>query len=146
MITKAKPAGCRTPQYHPRISVTNTQKGVLEAIQHRYGGIITYQPARKAASKHGYQLVWTDGMIETLLRSVQGHLRVKRKQARVLNDFIRHRKTTKQGRDGRGFAALPVKAVAFREGLRRRIKVLNKRGPRRMAWKSVEATYRNPHW
>jgi len=42
MITKATVADCRTPQYHPRISVANTHRGVLAAIQHTYGGIITH--------------------------------------------------------------------------------------------------------
>jgi len=67
-------------------------------------------------------------MIESLLSSVATHLRVKSKQARILNDFIRHRKATKQGRAGGGFLSLPAQVVALREGLRMRIKKLNRRG------------------
>lgn len=130
MITRAEVADCRTPQYHPRIAVANSHKGVLLAIQGSFGGIMTYQPARKAAWKPGYQLVWTDRMVGPLLQLVEAHLKVKRKQARVLQDFIRHRRTTKQGRNGHGFAALPTKVVAFRENLRREIKALNRRGTR----------------
>jgi len=130
MITRTRVADCRTPQYHPRVAATNTQRNVLEAIQLRFGGIIANQPPRNAAWKRGYQLVWTDGMIESLLRRVEPHLRVKLRQARILNEFIRHRQTTKQGRNGRGFAALPANVVAFRERLRRQIKDLNKRGSR----------------
>jgi len=133
MITKAKPADCRTPQYHPRISVANTERGVLEAIQHTYGGIITDQPARKPAWKDAYHLVWTDGMIEPLLSSVAAHLRVKSKQAHILDDFICHRKATKQGRRGPAFLPLPPKVVAFRESLRKEIKELNRRGSPRLA-------------
>jgi len=128
MITKAKPADCRTPQYHPRIAVSNTHRGVLEAIQHTYGGIMTDQPARKAEWKRSYQLVWTDRMIEPLLSSVAVHLRIKSAEARILGAFVAHRKATKQGRRGRWFLPLPAKVVAFREGLRREIKVLNRRG------------------
>ena len=128
MITKTRVADCRSPSYRPRISLSNTNKHVLETIQGEYGGIIANQPAPKAAWRHAYQLVWTEGTIEALLLSVQAHLRVKRRQARILNDFIRQRKTTARGRNGFLFAPLPYKVLAFREGLRRQIKVLNKRG------------------
>jgi hypothetical protein len=130
MITKTKATDCRTPWYQPRISVANTDKGVLEAIQDVYGGILASQPAPKVAWKHAYQLVWTGKRIESLLLSVEAHLRVKREQARILNNFIRHRKTTKQSRNGRGFAPLPSKVRTLREGLRRKIKDLNQKGPR----------------
>src|SRR5881628_3015542 len=129
MIIRTRAAGCRTPQYHPRVTVTNTHLDVLRAIQYRFGGIIANQPARNAAWKREYQLVWTDGMIESLLRRVEPHLRVKVRQALILSEFIRHRQTTKQGRNGRAFAALPARVVRYRERLRRQIKDLNKRGP-----------------
>ena len=128
MITRTTVADCRTPQYHPRVTAANTQRDVLEAIQNRFGGIIANQPARNAAWKDAYQLVWTDAMIEPLLMRVQPHLRVKAKQARILNEFIRHRQRTKQGRNGRGFATLPPEVVRFRERLRREIRALNRRG------------------
>jgi len=129
MIIRTRTADCRTLQYHPRVTVTNTHLDVLRAIQYRFGGIIANQPARNAAWKRGYQLVWTDGMIESLLRRVEPHLRVKVRQALILSEFIRHRQTTKQGRNGRAFAALPARVVRYRERLRRQIKDLNKRGP-----------------
>src|SRR2546426_11232189 len=68
-------------------------------------------------------------MIEWLRRRVEPHLRVKVRQALILSEFIRHRQTTKQGRNGRAFAALPARVVRYRERLRRQIKDLNKRGP-----------------
>ena len=129
MIIRTRTADCRTLQYHPRVTVTNTHLDVLRAIQNRFGRIIANQPARKAAWKREYQLVWTDGMIESLLRRVEPHLRVKERQAQVLKEFIRHRQRTKQGRNGRAFAALPARVVRYRERLRRQIKDLNKRGP-----------------
>src|SRR5438876_7927048 len=69
-------------------------------------------------------------MIESLLRCVEPHLRVKARQAQVLKEFIRHRQRTKQGRNGREFAALPSKGVTVRERLRRQIRALNRRGSR----------------
>ena len=130
MITRTRVADCRTPQYRPRVAVANTQREVLEAIQHQFEGIIADQPARRAAWKGAYQLVWTGGMIALLLQRVGSHLRVKAGQARILNEFMQHRQTTKQGRNGRGFAALPPNVVAFREGLRSEIRDLNRRGSR----------------
>ncbi len=130
MIIRTRTADCRTLQYHPRVTVTNTHLDVLRTIQYRFGGIIANQPARKAAWKREYQLVWTEGMIESLLRRVEPHLRVKARQAQVLKEFIRHRQRTKQGRNGREFAALPSKVVAVRERLRRQIRALNRRGSR----------------
>ena len=131
MIIRTRAAGCRTPQYHPRVAAANTQRDVLEAIRSGFGGIIANQPARNAAWKHAYQLVWTDAMIESLLRRVQPHLRIKANQAVILKQFIRHRQRTKQGRNGRGFAALPAEVVAAREGFRKQMRALNRRGSRK---------------
>jgi hypothetical protein len=129
MITKTKVARYEAPEYRPRISIANTDKGVLEIIQHAYGGIMAYQPAPKAAWKNAHQLVWTEGMIESLLLEVRAHLRVKRRQARILTDFIRYTNRTKRARSGRVFAVLPSKVLTFRESLQREIKDLNRKGP-----------------
>lgn len=128
MITRTTVRNSRTPEYRPRISAGNTHKGVLKAIQDAYGGLIAYQPARKATWKNAYQLVWSEGMIESLLLAVRAHLRVKRKQARILDDFIHHRRTTRRGRNGGVFSALPPEALALRESLWREIKDLNRKG------------------
>jgi len=89
---------------------------------------MTNQNARTKGWSDAYQLVWTEGMIPRLLLSIEPHLRVTRKQALVLTEFIRHRKSTKQGRNGRGFAPLPRSVMRFRESLRRRVKKLNAKG------------------
>jgi len=130
MITRSFPADCRSPQHHGRVSVSNTKRNVLDAIHGRYGGILTYQPARQAGWSHGYQLVWTNGMIIALLRAVGRHLRIKRKQAAVLIEFIEQKRAAKQRRDGSRSAPLPARVIAPREGYRRRIRELNARGSR----------------
>lgn len=131
MIQKWKDWRYPNPHYKPRISIANTDRAVLEDIQQLYGGILVSQPPRKARWSFSYQLVWTDGMVEGVLRSVMPYLRVKREQARVLSKLICHRRGTRQGRRGRNgryFAPHPDEIIAFRERLHRLVRDLNARG------------------
>lgn len=128
MIAKSRGRGSWNPQYRARISLSNTDRSALEDIQRAYGGILANDPRTEVGWRHAYQLVWTDGMAGQLLSLVTSHLRIKREQANVLLDFIRHKKGTRQGRNGRCFAALSNEVIAFREGLYRRIRELNARG------------------
>lgn len=131
MIQKWKDWRYPNPHYKPRISIANTDRAVLEDIQQLYGGILADQPPRNARWSFAYQLIWTDGKVERVLRSVKPYLRIKREQARVLSELIRHKRRTRQGRkgpNGRFFAAHPNEVVTFRESLHRRIKELNAKG------------------
>lgn len=133
MIAKWKGRRSWNPQYRARISLSNTHRVALEEVQRAYGGILAHQPGREAAWKDAYQLVWTGGMVEQLLTVMAPILRLKREQAAVMMDFIRHQKNTQQGRQGRNgrfFAALPEEVIALREGLYRQMRELNARGPR----------------
>ncbi len=131
MIQKVKVQSHWQPQYKPRIAIANTNRAVLEDIQQAYGGILVTQPPRKSEWKCSYQLVWTDGMVERVLLVVAPHLRVKRTQAVLVLDLIRHRRSTRQGRRSRNgfFAPLPKRVMALRERLHRRVKQLNAKGP-----------------
>lgn len=115
-------------QYVPRVCVDNTNRAVLEEIQRDYGGTLTNQPARKVHWKPGHKLIWNGHKVEPLLLAVGPYLRIKRKQARILMRFIGHRKKTRQGRAGRGFARLPRREIAYRDALYMRMKRLNRRG------------------
>lgn len=128
MITKSEDRVHGRPQYRARISVANTNRATLEDVQRAYGGIIANQPPPRAGWKHAYQLVWTDGMVEALLSAVGLHLRLKRKQAAVILELIRHKRRTRQGRVGRFFAPLSSQVVAFREALYLRMRKLNAKG------------------
>ncbi len=128
MITKAKVANGRSPQYHPRVSVANTNRSVLSVIQRSYGGILAHQPARKPSWNDAYQLIWTDGRIEQLLSSVGRHLRIKAQQARILIEYIRRQRTNKRARKGRRNPSLSMEVLAVREILRGRIRKLNRKG------------------
>ncbi len=131
MIAKCKGTGSLNPQYRARITLSNTCRTVLEDVQRAFGGILVDDPRSKSIWKRSYQLVWIGGMVEQLLLAVMSHLRVKREQAAVLMDFVRHQKSTRQGRQGRNgrfFATLSNEVIAYREGLYRRIRALNTRG------------------
>jgi hypothetical protein len=128
MITRARVMGSRTYQFRPRISVANTRRDVLEAIQRSFGGILAGQPARDPAWSHSYQLIWTEGTVRPLLSSVKKHLIVRAQQARILSQFIRQRTRANRPRTGRTFQARPASNLDLQEVLRGRIRKLNRRG------------------
>ena len=127
-LAKVRPEGWN-PQYGPRVSVCNTNRTVVEDIQRAFGGILTNQPARTLGWKDAYQLVWIGRRVEPLLLAIRPHLRIKRRQARILLQFIGHRRKTRQGRVGRSFARLPDGVMAYREAIFVRMRKLNARGP-----------------
>jgi hypothetical protein len=121
------------PHYRPRISLSNTNRAVLEDVKRAYGGILASQPSPKPEWKDSFQLVWTNGMVERLLMKLMPYLRLKRNQAAVIIGFVRHQEKTpraRQGPNGRFFAPLSADVIAFREDLYQRMKELNAKGPR----------------
>lgn len=129
MIAKVRSPAHLRPRYSARVCIGNTNRAILEDTQQSYGGILANQPARTAGWKDAYQLIWTHRSVERLLRSIQPYLRIKRRHARILLRFIAHKKKTRQGRTGRGFAPLPPGVVAYRENLYGRMRKLNAKGP-----------------
>ena len=115
-------------QYVPRVCIDNTDRAVLEDLQRDHGGILANQVARKAEWKRGYKLVWNGRKVEPFLLSVGPHLRIKGRQARILMQYIMHRKRTHQRRIGRGFGRFPKAVIAYREGLYQRMKKANAKG------------------
>jgi hypothetical protein len=115
-------------QYHPRISVSNTKKDVLLAIQRVYGGILVNEPARNPAWSNSYQLIWIDRAVERVLSSVKNHLIVRASQAAVLSQLIRLPATMRRFRNGRALPSPSAREVELREALRKQMKNLNRRG------------------
>ena len=137
MIAKWKGRESWNPQYRARISVSNTDRRVLDDIHAAFGGIMADQPPARTEWRHAYQLIWTGGMIAGLLSSVAPHLRLKQPQAAVMREFIRHQERTRQGRrglNGRFFAPLPAEVIAHREALYQRMRGLNARGSPGLIW------------
>ena len=128
MIPKSTQANGRS-HYRARISIGNTDKPVLEDIRAQFGGIMTNQSPEKIGWSYSYQLIWSDGMVESILAAVMPYLVGKRRQATIMLDLVHHKKSTLQGRNARGFARHPETVAAFRENLRRQMKELNAKGP-----------------
>lgn len=128
MLAKVRHAGWN-PQYAPRVQVCNTNRAILEDLRRSFGGILTHQPRRVLGWKDADQLVWTGLRVKPLLLAVRPFLQIKARQARLLLQFIRHRKRTHQRRIGSGFARLPPGVIAYREALFLRMRKLNAKGP-----------------
>ncbi len=130
MITKSRSRKSGYVQYRARVSLANTDRRILEQISHRFGGTIHPQSRENPRWKPCYMIVWTEGLIVSLLEAISHHLRLKRKQAAVQLEFISHKTNTSRtsyGR-GRGFAPHSKEVVQFRETLYQRMKGLNARG------------------
>ncbi len=130
MITKSRSAETGYVEYRARLCAYNTDIGILERIRLQYGGTIHRSGGRNPRWKPGYQLVWTDGLIENLLALIGPHLRLKRQQAEVQLEFIRHKKSTPRSRNDRGhfLASHPPDVIQVREALYQKMKRLNARG------------------
>jgi LAGLIDADG DNA endonuclease family protein len=119
------------PVYRPRVSITNTDRRVLDAIQHCYGGILTSESRAKFGWNHSYQLVWTAGLVERIVKTIEPYLLIKHKQAEILLRYIRHKDEAHQGRqgtNGRFFAPLSRQVIAYRQRLWLEIRAINARG------------------
>ena len=128
MITKSRSRKSGCVQYRARLTVSNTDRGILEEICRDFGGTIHKVGRGKSTWKPGYMLVFTDGLIPSLLSVLRPHLRLKRRQAAVQLEFIHHKKNTARTLNGRFLVRLPPGVVQFRESLYRAMKALNARG------------------
>ncbi len=128
MITKSRSRKTGYVQYRPRISVSNTNRGILEEICHQYGGSIHEVGRGKPSWKPAYMLVWTEGPIANVLPMFGLHLRLKRRQAAIQLEFIRHKKDTPRRYKGRFWAPHPRGVIQFRERVYQQMKRLNARG------------------
>ena len=117
------------PQYGARIQLSNTNRRVLDDLRQKFGGILTSHHRRNLRWKDEYQIVWIGRTVEPLLRAVERYLRIKREHARILLQFINHRKSVRQGRMGPRFGRLPNHVIAYREARYLRMKELNAKGP-----------------
>lgn len=126
MIMRSKQQWHPWPRYTGRICVSNTKYPVLEAIRRTYGGALVNQRAPNEAWSDAYQVVWSEGAIGRMLELLTPKLRIKRRQAAVLAQFMRHKAR---------FTGLPPKSKPSREqlsgseALYRQMKHLNAKGP-----------------
>jgi hypothetical protein len=128
MLAKVRRVVRRDSAYSARISVDNTNKAVLQDVQHFFGGTLYEQRPRKVGWSRSYKLLWTGENVEGPLRLVAPYLRVKRNRAATLLRFIDHQKRTGLGRAGRGSCFPLARIIAHRETLYLRMKELNRKG------------------
>ncbi len=97
------PRVSRTVGYRPSVSISNTDKSVLEYIQRLFGGRI-YQRAGKHLKSHWkpqytWNLVATDSV--PFLEAILPFLQVKQEQAKLLIKFQQYRQALpNRGRQG----------------------------------------------
>lgn len=120
--------GNRVARYSARVSIANTNRTVLEDIRRSYGGLLFSQAPRKPGWSRGYQLVWTDPMVEAFLSQVIDHLRVKQPQGLTVARFLAQRRTDRVNRDPAQMSD-SGDSTAIVERLFQRMKELNARGP-----------------
>ncbi len=128
MIAKSLVRRYGTTQYGSRLTISNSDRQILEEIRRDYGGILVTRVHPQAKWKDGHQLVWTSGLIRQYLPLLIPHLQVKRTRAALLLDFLCHVKETPRLHDRRGRAPHPREVLDFRETLYRRMRGLNARG------------------
>src|SRR2546427_10140317 len=106
MIPKSTQANGRS-HYRTRISVGNTDRSVLEDIQAQFGGIMTNHPPEKIGWSYAYQLIWSDGMVESILAAVMPDPRAKGGPRTIMLGLGPHKQRTPPGREPPGFSRRP---------------------------------------
>lgn len=83
----------KTPYVEARIQIANRHKGVLDAIQRRFGGTLAEYPN---GTNTIWRLEWYNlAEIGNLLRHILPYLIVKKAQAELLLQYIQLRKNSK---------------------------------------------------
>jgi len=132
-IRKGRPS----PAYRPYVTVANTNRSALEFFQSIYGGNI-YHVHERRKDKQGKN--WADAfdwycpqpMIVKMLLDLMPYLRLKKRQAELIIEFIRTKRLFGRGKrlKGRhgGSAPLLPEEIQHRESLRIKIQALNQKG------------------
>ncbi|HMD79185.1 MAG TPA: hypothetical protein VKF39_04290, partial [Nitrososphaerales archaeon] len=130
-IRRSRPS----PAYRCYVCVCNTDREVLTIYLSYYGGAI-YQIHEKRRDKLGKK--WADAFnwycpissTKRLLLDLLPFLRLKKRQACLVIEFVDNKRAFARGkRKGRGGSSpLTKDEIAFRERLRRQVRLLNRKG------------------
>jgi hypothetical protein len=119
-------------EYCLRIAVYNTNPQILREIRRGWGGHLSRVASRRDGWKPGYQLIWTNAAAAMLVSEIEPHLRLKTAQARLMVQFQREVQKTRRKRNSLGrLLPLSARERAVREDFYRRLKRLNRTGPRK---------------
>ena len=124
-----------SPAFRAYVAISNTNQDVLKLFLNEYGGKV-YFHYEKRLDKQG--LKWSDAFTwycpvsssKKFLEDVIPYLRLKRRQAELILDFIDNKNSFARGkRKGRGGSSpLTSEEISYREGLRRAVSQLNEKG------------------
>jgi hypothetical protein len=124
-----------SPTYRAYVVVSNTRRKALLIYLRYYGGAI-YQKHEKRRDLMGNK--WADAYdwycpissTKQFLLEMRPFLRIKARQAKIVLEFIDKKRAFPRGkRKGRGGSSpLTQKEIAFRERLRRQVRLLNTKG------------------
>lgn len=120
-IDSFRPKNCKTRNCHRfRITFTNTNRTVLDAILDRWpGGSMRITPKGKGATRDCYQLSYSTKAARPLLHSIGPWLRIKREEAALAADFLETLATENRGRGG-----IPDSVWNYRQSLLERLRAL----------------------
>lgn len=127
-LKQATKQSSQTPRYHPYLIITNTKKESLLFIKKLIGAGRIYQlPNYSHKHKISFQYKLTQmNILSDVLTALIPHLRLKDRQAAIVNEFIVRRATMikRTGRGSRGLTSFD----STDETLYRQLLGLNRRG------------------
>lgn len=131
------------PAYRSYVGVSNTKREPLEIFKMNYGGKIYFHPENRRTTRPNKR--WADAYTwycpvsssKKILGDILPFLVVKRSQAKIALEFVQHvtaldRTLIRDARNGRYIGAqhLTKEELSYREGLRLKMRLLNKKGKR----------------
>lgn len=125
-IRKGRPS----PAFRESVTVSNTDKRLLEPFHSMWGGTLYRHEEKRAQWSTAYTWHCSVSQVKAFLLFIRPYLRGKRAQADLLLLFIYNKKSFKRRSLGQGFGSAPLSAaeVRFREGLWNEIRLLNSKG------------------
>lgn len=107
-----------------KMSIANTDLGLLSAICSSYGGMIRQKPTPPGNFKTSYALVWFGEDARRVLDLVYPDLIVKRRVADLAYKYF----SAKDASPLRRFIGRPIEEVVVLNGIADEIKTVNRRG------------------
>ncbi len=125
-VNKRKATGRRkTPGYGVKVCVAITDKSIVDWFQRNVEltSIYGFQP--KGNRRYKWVCTWNNSAAERLLLACQPYLVIKVHQAELGLELLKHlREAPKGGTHG----VVPEDVVSYREGIKKKVSNLNKRG------------------
>lgn len=120
---KAGPQRTKNPRYALMVTIVNTNENLMLWLVEKFGGSYNGRQKEKPEHKTTYNWRFNNSKAYWLLKLVEPHLIVKKKQAQIGIDLIENWTVLR----GRG-AITPETEVARREALYQQMKMLNRTG------------------